>query len=433
VRIYDDAEEEEDEHFNVLLTRPLGCSLGVVTACDVTIQDDDGPGELHFDAREVEVYESAHHATVTVMRTHGCEGAISCQWATRDGTCKGGTGYVGASGRLDFEEGVMSKTLQVDLVDTGAYHRDDEFQIVLTSAAGRVGQKAARFVTDGVTRTRRAAIFATVHVHSDADRQAKVDEMVQLLDFAQAPVVDLGGGSWRDQFEEALAPPADGGALALLMWLLALPWKLLGACVPPPTLAGGWACFTVALAFIGMLTALIGDLASHMGCCMGISKSVTAITFVALGTSLPDTFASRAAAMAEPHADASIVNITGSNSVNVFLGLGLPWALAALYWSSSYGESQEEAWRARYAAEAWYHPGVAVGFAVPAGDLTYTVQVFVAVSLACLAVLVARRQLLGAELGGPRMLKWLSAAVLVGLWGLYLALSIRRSTQAAPQ
>ena len=47
--------------------------------------------------------------------------------------------------------------------------------------------------------------------------------------------------------------------------------------------------------------------------------SVTAITFVALGTSMPDTFASKTAAETEPFADASIVNITGSNSVNVFL------------------------------------------------------------------------------------------------------------------
>merc|ERR1719258_231846 len=119
----------------------------------------------------------------------------------------------------------------------------------------------------------------------------------------------------------------------------------MGACVPPRALGGGWPCFGVALLMIGGLTALIGDLASHMGCCMGISKSVTAITFVALGTSLPDTFASLSAARDEPHADNSLGNITGSNSVNVFLGLGLPWGIAALYWYAT-GTSNEAAWRA---------------------------------------------------------------------------------------
>jgi len=330
------------------------------------------------------------------------------------------------------QEGVVSKTIQVDLIDTGAYHRADEFQIVLTSAAGRVGQKAARFVTDGVSRTRRAAIFSAVHVHSDAERQSKVDEMVELLDFNQKNVDAGGDGSWVDQLFDAVSLPSDGSVISMLMWLLALPWRLAGACVPPPSYAGGWACFLVALVFIGALTALIGDLASHMGCCMGLTKSVTAITFVALGTSLPDTFASMQAAASEPHADASIVNITGSNSVNVFLGLGLPWMAAALYWAY-HGTELEGEWRERYRDDAWYERSVAVGFAVPAGDLAYSVQVFVGVSLMCVGILIVRRQLLGAELGGPPMLKWLSAIVLVGLWGVYIFLSIVKSneTQAA--
>ena len=50
---------------------------------------------------------------------------------------------------------------------------------------------------------------------------------------------------------------------------------------------GGWACFVVAIIFIGILTALIGDFASFFGCSVGLNADVTAITFVALGTSLP--------------------------------------------------------------------------------------------------------------------------------------------------
>ena len=50
---------------------------------------------------------------------------------------------------------------------------------------------------------------------------------------------------------------------------------------------GGWACFTVSILVIGALTGLIGDLASHFGCTIGMKDAVTAISFVALGTSLP--------------------------------------------------------------------------------------------------------------------------------------------------
>jgi len=52
---------------------------------------------------------------------------------------------------------------------------------------------------------------------------------------------------------------------------------------------------------------------------------------VSIGTSLPDLFASKVAAIKEQYADNAVGNVTGSNSVNVFLGLGLPWLVAALY------------------------------------------------------------------------------------------------------
>lgn len=90
-------------------------------------------------------------------------------------------------------------------------------------------------------------------------------------------------------------------------------------------------CFFSSLVAIGLLTAIVGDLASIFGCLIGLKDTVTAITFVALGTSLPDLFASKAAASGEKYADNAIGNVTGSNAVNVFLGLGLPWVLAAIY------------------------------------------------------------------------------------------------------
>lgn len=85
---------------------------------------------------------------------------------------------------------------------------------------------------------------------------------------------------------------------------------------------------------IGLLTTIVGDIASIFGCLIGLNDLITAITFVALGTSMPDTFASRQAALQEKCADSSIGNINGSNAVNVFLGLGLPWLIASIYWEA---------------------------------------------------------------------------------------------------
>ena len=60
---------------------------------------------------------------------------------------------------------------------------------------------------------------------------------------------------------------------------------------------------------------------------------MTAITLVAVGTSLPDLLASKQAVTDSTNADAAVGNVTGSNSVNVFLGLGLPWLLASVYYA----------------------------------------------------------------------------------------------------
>lgn len=44
-----------------------------------------------------------------------------------------------------------------------------------------------------------------------------------------------------------------------------------------------------------------------------------------------DTFASKVAAIQDKYADASVGNVTGSNAVNVFLGIGLAWTMAAVF------------------------------------------------------------------------------------------------------
>lgn len=73
-------------------------------------------------------------------------------------------------------------------------------------------------------------------------------------------------------------------------------WNVLFAFVPPDHWRGGWPAFFVALSFIGIITMVVGEVATLLGCVCGIPSAVTGITLVALGTSLPDTFASMIAA-----------------------------------------------------------------------------------------------------------------------------------------
>lgn len=77
-----------------------------------------------------------------------------------------------------------------------------------------------------------------------------------------------------------------------LFHFFSIGWKVFFAMVPPRKYCGGWLAFIVALTFIGLVTAIVGEFAGLFGCACGLKEAITAITFVALGTSLPDTFAS---------------------------------------------------------------------------------------------------------------------------------------------
>ena len=78
-----------------------------------------------------------------------------------------------------------------------------------------------------------------------------------------------------------------------IMHFLSIGWKLVFSIIPPARYLKGWLSFVVSLIFIGLVTGIIGEFAKLFGCVLGIKPSVTAITIVALGTSLPDTFAGR--------------------------------------------------------------------------------------------------------------------------------------------
>ncbi|KAK1117223.1 Sodium/calcium exchanger 1 [Melipona bicolor] len=167
---------------------------------------------------------------------------------------------------------------------------------------------------------------------------------------------------------------------------------------------------------IGVVTAVIGDVASYFGCTLGIKDSVTAVAFVALGTSIPDTFASKVAACQDKYADASVGNVTGSNAVNVFLGIGIAWSIAAIY-------------HALHGNKFKVEPGKELLTNEKTNDLCNSLAFCVTLfcTEACLVILVLllrRTKSIGGELGGPFLPKLATSLVLFFLWVFYLIMSI---------
>merc|ERR1711874_374427 len=186
-----------------------------------------------------------------------------------------------------------------------------------------------------------------------------------------------------------------------IMHFLTLPWKLIFAFIPPTAIYSGYPTFVISILFIGGNTAVIGDIAGHLGCFINLKDCVNAIAFVALGTSVPDTFASKTAAIEDETADASVGNVTGSNAVNVFLGIGIAWTMAAIYWEAK-GEV----------------------FEVEPGSLGFSVTIFCIEAFLAIMILMARRSpVVGGELGGPKLFKTISASIFVFFWTFYVFIS----------
>jgi len=249
--------------------------------------------------------------------------------------------------------------------------------------------------------------------------------------------VTSSSGDWKEQFVSAIycnGTAAEQSTSTIGDWifhLLSFFWKIIFAFIPPAKIAGGWACFCSALGMIGAVTMVVGDMASLMGCCMTVPDDITAITIVALGTSLPDTFASKSAAQHDPNADNSIGNVTGSNCVNVFLGLGLPWTVGAFYWDSMGKTSDwiKKDFKGKNYQLEWGSKCPDGCFLVPAGNLSFSVTVFTITAVTCICLLLLRRQLYGGELGGPAFSQKRDSCFLVFLWFVYVVFSILKSKE----
>lgn len=109
------------------------------------------------------------------------------------------------------------------------------------------------------------------------------------------------------------------------------------------------------------------------------------------------------AASEDRWADSAVGNITGSNAVNVFLGLGLPWVIAVSYYQKADPPTN-------------YH--------VPTKGLDVTVASFLCCSFVAISILLIRRCLFKGELGGTGFPRIFSAICLASLWVIYIVINI---------
>merc|ERR1719153_713973 len=401
----------------------LGCIL---------ILDDDHGGIFGFDDSEAEIVESVGTFDLEIKRISGARGKVAIPFDTEDGTAKEGAHYEAQEGELIFVNEETSKTISLNVIDEESYEKSLIMYVNIGEprqiAEGIEGEGIDYSVLDAknpedLTEEEKIALLGRpclgansriqIRIRESKEFKSSVDKMMQKANNSMM----VGSSSWLDQFTDAFTVQADDddeegeegeegeekmpSCGDYIMHFLTLPWKLIFAFIPPTAIYSGYPTFVIAIFFIGACTAVIGDIAGHLGCFIYLKDCVNAIAFVALGTSVPDTFASKTAAIEDETADASVGNVTGSNAVNVFLGIGIAWTMAAIYWESS-----------------------GLKFEVEPGSLGFSVTIFCIKALCAILILLARRHpSCGGELGGPKLFKTISSSLFVFFWCFYVMIS----------
>merc|ERR1719412_2374580 len=449
--VEDDDIFEEDEHFYIRLSNlrrkdglPISdmdtfnedgenitapsIQLGIPAQATIMILDDDHGGFFGFEESEAEITESVGTFELKIVRISGARGTVAIPYSTEEGTAKEGKDYEGIEGELDAKDPETDKIISIPILDEESYEKNLIMYVNIGEPRHIAGEgEGTDFAEldakdpETLTEEEKIALLGRprlgetsriqIRIKESKEFKSSVDKMMQR---ANASML-VGTSSWKEQFSEALSIQADEDEDAeegeekmptcgdYITHFLTLPWKLIFAFIPPTGFYNGYVTFVVSILMIGLCTAVIGDIASHLGCFIFLKDSVNAIAFVALGTSVPDTFASKTAAIEDDTADASVGNVTGSNAVNVFLGIGIAWTMAAIY----------------HAAK-----GTPGGFYVKPGSLGFSVTIFlIEALLAILILLIRRHPSIGCELGGPRPVKKLCTGFFFFFWIFYVLIS----------
>ncbi|XP_016125419.1 sodium/calcium exchanger 1-like [Sinocyclocheilus grahami] len=337
VRVLHEGDEPETTEANHMETI---ATLGVPSTATVTIFDDDHAGIFTFEEPVAHISESVGVMEVKVLRTSGARGVVSLPYKTVEGTARGGgEDFEDSHGVLEFQNDEIFKTIKVRIIDDEEYEKNKGFFL-------EIGEPKLEETNEKEEEEKEVGQEEAEPLTGEEEEERRIAEMGKpmLGDHPKLEVIIEESYEFKNTVDKLIKKTN----LALLVGTNS--WR---------------------------------------------DQFIEAITVSA------DTFASKVAAIQDQYADASIGNVTGSNAVNVFLGIGVAWSIAAIYHNSKGHE-----------------------FRVEPGNLAFSVTLFTIFAFICVAVLMYRRRPdIGGELGGSRTAKGLTTMLFVSLWLLYILFS----------
>jgi solute carrier family 8 (sodium/calcium exchanger) len=290
VKIIDDEGWEPDEDFFVHLydinDDKKAQLYGDNTKTKVTILDDDKPGILQFKETNIKVKRSDKKAIIRIERVDGSDGLAECQAkneeiASCSNPAKEFTDFLPFVKTVKFEHGVGEQIIEVDL-------EQDEFGTTKGEKTGqdegaeKSSDEAVIFyikISDpnpaGVHISKRNICQVNIVPEDEEIEEEEQAEKAKMIEF----FVEQNDDSWAYQFKKAiiLQPTIDEDdeidyvtGMEAFMHFAAIGWKVLFATVPPFRYNNGWLAFGIALSYIGIVTAVVGEAANLFGCALGM-------------------------------------------------------------------------------------------------------------------------------------------------------------------
>merc|ERR1719493_189469 len=334
LEVLDDDVFEEDEHFYIRIsnlrrkdgkafkeievedengkkTMQANCQLGTPHMATIMILDDDHGGIFGFEDSEAEIVESVGTYELEVKRISGARGKVAIPFNTEDGTAKEGQHYEAQEGELLYENEETTKTISIAITDEESYEKSLIMYVEIGEprhiAEGKEGEGVDYSELDAknpeeLTEEEKIALLGRpclgantriqIRIRGSKEFKNSVDKMMQKANNSMV----VGSSSWLDQFSEAFTVQAEDdddeeegeegeekmpSCGDYIMHFLTLPWKLIFAFIPPTGIYDGYPTFVISILFIGACTAVIGDIAGHLGCFINLKDCVNAIAFVA--------------------------------------------------------------------------------------------------------------------------------------------------------
>ena len=210
---------------------------------------------------------------------------------------------------------------------------------IYTTAAGREPDALGSFDDESLSEpvAMRAFMRAPNGAVFDAALErltAAADAACQVVPLRRRASVFIDGHAPTDEMEPSLVEwPEDATCLGVALHVALLPIKwLLHATITDVRTDPGLAKDQAPAACLECVAWLVVLSLAMVWCCetlgalLGLPDSVVGLTLSAIGTSLPNLFASISVAR-RGLGNMAVSNALGSNSFNIYIGLGLPWLI----------------------------------------------------------------------------------------------------------